>query len=338
VDSSFRAGVAGVVYCIDGQGDGKVLVAGHFGQSTGYVPCTSLTRLNTDGSMDLDFKPLLAKADGTLPDLYLAQHSWDGSGHILVGGDFASVNGVARSGIVRLNSNGSLDNGFNFDPASMPGLTNIMVTHTDDDEGGPLRVYGKATYQGSTCGFMARLLHDGSLDTSFATAPSPVSHVVIFNGELRGGSGSETTGAITLGGTFTQIIGGNNPARNYLARFSRDGILDNSFNPPGPNGHIYAMDGQWPTDKFVIGGDFTAVGGVGRNHIARLKWDGSLDPSFDPGTGTNDAINVILYNPQDRKAVIGGAFTTYNGVNRSRIAKIIMGGAGIDGIDLLLLE
>ena len=95
--------------------------------------------------MDLDFKPLLAKADGTLPDLYLAQHSWDGSGHILVGGDFASVNGVARSGIVRLNSNGTLDTGFTFNPASMPGLTNIMVTHTDDDTGGPLRVFGKAT-------------------------------------------------------------------------------------------------------------------------------------------------------------------------------------------------
>jgi len=338
VDSSFRAGVAGVVYCIDGQGDGKVLVAGHFGQSTGYVPCTSLTRLNTDGSMDLSFNPLLAKADGTLPDLYLVARSWDGSGRILVGGDFAWVNGVPRSGIVRLNADGTRDTGFNFDPASMPGLTNIMVTHTSDDEGGPLGVIGKATYNGSTCGFLARLLHDGSLDTSFATGPSPVPHVVILNGEVKGGFGDENTGIITVGGAFTQIIGGNNPSRNYLARFSRDGILDNTFNPPGPNGPIYAMEGQWLTDKIIIAGDFTAYNGVGRNHIARLKWDGSLDPSFDPGTGTDDAIYAILYNPQDRKAVIGGAFTTYNGVNRSRIAKIIMGGGGTDGIDLLLLE
>ena len=61
--------------------------------------------------------------------------SWDGSGDILVGGDFASVNGVARSGIVRLNSNGTLDTGFTFNPASMPGLTNIMITHSDDDDG-----------------------------------------------------------------------------------------------------------------------------------------------------------------------------------------------------------
>ena len=141
---------------------------------------------------------------------------------------------------------------------------------------------------------------------------------------------------ITLGGTFTQIIGGNNPARNYLARFSRDGILDNTFNPPGPNGPIYAMEGQWPTDKIIIGGDFTACNGVGRNHIARLKGDGSLDLSFDPGTGTDAPVYAILYNSQDRKAVIGGTFTTYNDVTRSRIAKISMGGGGLSGIELLL--
>jgi uncharacterized delta-60 repeat protein len=332
--------MGGVVYTADTdwQGSNKVLVGGHFFIGTGYVPCTSLARLNADGSMDLDFNPVLAKADGTIPDIFLVQHSWDGSGHILVGGDFTSVNGVARSGIVRLNSNGTLDTGFTFNPASMPGLTNIMVTHTDDDTGGPLRVFGKATYNSSTCGFMARLLHDGSLDTSFADGPSPVPHVVIFNGELRGGSGDENTGVITLGGEFTQILdGANNPSRNYLARFSRDGILDYTFAPPGPNGPIYAMEGQYYTDKMIIGGAFTAVGGVGRNHIARLKSDGSLDTSFDPGTGANGPVSAILYNPQDKRAIIGGSFTKYNEVPRSRIAKIMMGGGANPGIiDFLL--
>ena len=58
--------------------------------ATGYVGCTAWPGCdNFDGSMDLDFNPLLAKADGTLPDLYLAKHSWDGSGDILVGGHFA---------------------------------------------------------------------------------------------------------------------------------------------------------------------------------------------------------------------------------------------------------
>jgi uncharacterized delta-60 repeat protein len=341
VDGSFRAGMGGTVYTadVDWQVSKKVLVGGHFFIGTGYVRCTSLARLNTDGSKDLDFDPLLAKADGTIPDIYLAQHSWDGSGHILVGGDFTSVNGVNRSGIVRLNSNGTLDTGFTFDPASMPGLSNIVVTQTDDDMGGPVNVVGKAIYQGSPCGFMARLLHDGKLDTSFGNGPSPVPHVVIFNGEVKGGRGDDMNGVITLAGTFTKILdGANNPDRNYLARFSRDGIMDNTFNPTGPNGPIYAMDGQWPTDKIIIGGDFTAVGAVGRNHIARLKGDGSLDLSFDPGTGTDAPVYAIMYDSQARKAVIGGTFTTYNGVPRSRIAKISMGSGGLSGIELLLFE
>jgi hypothetical protein len=140
-----------------------------------------------------------------------------------------------------------------------------------------------------------------------------------------------------VGGAFTQIIGGNNPPRNYLARFSPDGILDNSFNPAGPNGPIYAMEGQWYTDKIIIGGDFTAYNGVGRNHIARLNWNGSLDSSFDPGTGINGAVQAIGYNPQDQKALIGGSFTTYNGFNRQGIAQIMMGGGNIAGvIDFLL--
>jgi uncharacterized delta-60 repeat protein len=339
VDGSFRAGMGGVVYDADTDwaGGGKLLVAGHINIGEGYVGCTSLARLNLDGSMDLDFKPLLAKADGTLPDLFMIKMCWDGSGDILVGGDFASVNGVARSGIVRLNSNGTLDAGFTFNPASMPGLTNIMVTHTSDDTGGPLRVFGKATYQGAPVGFMARLLHGGGLDTSFANGPSPVPHVVIFNGEVKGGFGDENTGIITVGGAFTQIFGGNNPPLNYLARFSADGMLDYTFNPPGPNGPIYAMEGQWYTDKIIIGGDFTAYNGVGRNHIARLNWNGSLDSSFDPGTGTNGPVHAILYNPQDQKALIGGSFTTYNGDNRRGIAQIMMGGGNIAGvIDFLL--
>jgi hypothetical protein len=144
---------------------------------------------------------------------------------------------------------------------------------------------------------MARLLHDGSLDTSFANDPSPVSHVVIFNGEIKGGVGGEYTG-------------GAHPGRQLYP--------NNRRQQPHP------------------GGAFTAVGGVGRNHIARLKGDGSLDPTFDPGTGTDGAVHALLYT-QDKRLIIGGDFTTYNGVNRARIAKIIMGGGDLSGvIDLLL--
>lgn len=342
-DQTFLDGMGGhVVYSLATQlEDGKLLVAGHFGQGEGYVSCTSLARLNLDGTMDLGFRPVLAKANGAIPDLYLVQEAWDGSGHIYVGGDFAAVADAtlvmqARSGLARLNADGTLDGTFTFNPGSMPGLSNIMITLVGDDTGGSFPVAGKATYLGSTCGFAARLLHDGSLDPSFANGPSPVPHVVIFNGEVKCATGE---GGIILGGEFTQILDGvTNPARNRLARFSDDGILDPTYNPAGPDGPIYAVTTQWYTNKIIIGGLFTTVNGVARNNLARLKADGSLDPSFDPGAGPDDAVHVIQWNWYTQKALIGGAFSTYAGVNRSRIAQIFASDVSFNAaIPLLLL-
>jgi uncharacterized delta-60 repeat protein len=341
-NGDFRAGTTGVIYGMSNQrSDGKLLVAGHFSMGTGYVSCTSLGRLLSDGTMDLDFKPLLTKADGTIPELHLVQQSWDGSGHILVGGDFTQIADAShvmqsRSGIARLNADGTLDTTFNFNPASMPGLSNIVVLGASDDTGGPIGVFGKATYNGSTCGFIARLLHNGTLDTTFANDPSPVPHVVVFNGAVKGAIADENTGVITVGGEFTQIIGGNNPKRNYLARFSRDGILDASFAPTGPDGPIYAITSQYYTDKIFIGGAFTKYNGIARSNLARLKWDGSLDNTFNPGAGANDAVYTIMYNSQNKRAFIGGAFTTYNGVSRPRIARL-MAGVNLNPATLMLL-
>jgi uncharacterized delta-60 repeat protein len=325
-DQTFLAGLGGnVVHSLNcQQTDGKVLVAGHFWTGTDYVSCTSVARLNLDGTMDLGFHPVLTKADGSIPNVYMVQDAWNGSGQIYVGGDFAVVNGVAKSGVVRLTSNGALDPTFNFNPASMPGFTDIVITHMDDDEGGPMKVGGWATFRGATCGFMARLLQDGGLDTTFANGPSPVPHVVIFNGKIKGGAGKEDSGQLVLGGEFTQIIDDvTNPARNRLARFSNEGILDPSFTPAGPDGPIYAMTDQWPSDKILIGGLFTTVNGVARNNLARLKADGSLDPSFDPGAGPDGAVHVIQYDDYHRRAIIGGAFSTYAGVSRARIAAVV---------------
>ncbi|MEW6657912.1 MAG: delta-60 repeat domain-containing protein [Thermodesulfobacteriota bacterium] len=337
--SSFRAGagpapVYGLGYQVS---DGKMLIAGKFGTATGYVGRTGLARLNNDGTVDLTFNPVLAKADGTLPDLYHVQ-AWNPNGRILVGGDFASVNGVARSGIAALNANGTLDATFNFNPASMPGLTNIIIQGAADDDGGAFAIVGKATYSGQTCGFLARLNADGSLDTTFANDPSPVPHVVIFDGEVRAMTGEEG-GRLYVGGDFTHIIGGNNPTRNYLARFSQNGILDNTFAPTGPNGPVYALRNQWNDNKVLVGGAFTTYNGVARNNIARFKPEGgALDTSFNPGSGANGPVYAIDWDGS-RKAVIGGEFTTYNGVSRPRIAQILAGRRpGNPALPLLLMD
>src|SRR6185503_13314585 len=63
------------------------------------------------------------------------------------------------------------------------------------------------------------------------------------------------------------------------------GRIDASFVPaPGTNDAVNAVIPQ-PDGKVIVAGRFTQANNVGRNRIARFNFDGSLDNSFDPGTG-----------------------------------------------------
>ncbi len=65
------------------------------------------------------------------------------------------------------------------------------------------------------------------------------------------------------------------------------GDLDTTFDP------VFTADDNVQTvavqsdGKVVIGGLFTSYNGTSRNYIARINADGSLDTSFNRGTGTN---------------------------------------------------
>lgn len=70
-----------------------------------------------------------------------------------------------------------------------------------------------------------------------------------------------------------------------------------------------------------MAGGIVKVGGVWRWGIARLNADGTLDPSFDPGDGANGTIYAVALQP-DGKVLVGGSFSTFAGVARSRIARL----------------
>lgn len=81
-----------------------------------------------------------------------------------------------------------------------------------------------------------------------------------------------------------------------------------------------------PDGKVIIAGPFNSIGATPRAGIARLEWDGRLDPSFDPGVGANGAITLLALQ-QDGKVLIAGDFTTINGTARNRIARLNANGA-----------
>ncbi|HTD67837.1 MAG TPA: delta-60 repeat domain-containing protein, partial [Candidatus Limnocylindria bacterium] len=147
----------------------------------------------------------------------------------------------------------------------------------------------------------------------------------------------QSNGAIFIAGEFTSVDGTN---RNRIARLHANGSLDILFDPgAGANLTVRAVAAQ-VDGKVLIAGDFVTVNGTNRNSIARLNVNGSVDATFNPGTGANNPIESISLQP-DGKLLVAGQFTSINGTNRNRIARLhadgsldlsFSPGTGADGI------
>src|SRR3954471_21740494 len=78
--------------------------------------------------------------------------------------------------------------------------------------------------------------------------------------------------------------------------------------------------------KILIGGPFMTVRGAPRNNIARLNPDGSVDATFDPGSGADDLVATIN-RQSDGKLILTGDFSTIDGRLQRRIARLHANGA-----------
>ncbi len=90
---------------------------------------------------------------------------------------------------------------------------------------------------------------------------------------------------------------------------------------PNANGVVQVVVVQ-SDGKILIGGDFTTIGGIVRNRIARLNPDGTLDTNFNPNA--SGYVNTIAVQA-DGKVLVGGSFNGTNsigGQTRSRIARL----------------
>ncbi|HEX8547441.1 MAG TPA: hypothetical protein VF691_10805, partial [Cytophagaceae bacterium] len=75
--------------------------------------------------------------------------------------------------------------------------------------------------------------------------------------------------------------------------------------------------------KILVGGFFRVYDGIARMGIARLNNDGSLDNSFDPGSGIDEWRNITSIAVQsDGKVIIAGSFYMFNGLARNQIARL----------------
>ncbi len=254
-------------------------------------------------------------ADGFDPDVdgnvYVVVAQPDG--RLLIGGQFGSVRGFPRNNLARLNADGSLDESFNPNANTTDGRPGVVRAIVLDATGRIVIGGDFTTLQPGASGpvvtrnRIARLNADGTLDT--------------FNPNLGGllqpqvfALALQADGKIVAGGSFTsaQPTGAVTAVpRNYLARFNVDGSLDLAFDP-NPNGFVLALAAH-VQNKIVVGGGFTSLWPAGdaapsgRNRIARLNANGTVDSDFSPNA--NNAVSALAIQ-RDGKIVLGGVFTT----------------------------
>lgn len=109
--------------------------------------------------------------------------------------------------------------------------------------------------------------------------------------------------------------------RNAFLRFHRDGTLDLSFDAVLQSVEEVGVFVVQPDGKIIVAGPFTEVLGTPRGRLARLHSDGSLDRTFDVGTGFNGPVHSMVLAP-DGSLYLGGAFSAVNGVARFGLAKL----------------
>jgi uncharacterized delta-60 repeat protein len=122
LDTNFLTNVDGNVDTFATQPDGKVLIGGGFTTVNGQIR-NRVARLKLDGSLDASFQNGMTGAND-----YVASVAYDPSGRILIGGQFATVNGVARPNVARLNTNGSLDTDF---IANVDSFIELIIVQPD---------------------------------------------------------------------------------------------------------------------------------------------------------------------------------------------------------------
>lgn len=314
IDPSFDTGLGfnGNINCMVSQADGKLIIGGDI-STINMVNWGRIVRLNVNGSIDTTFDSRNGFS-GNWVQCVLIQPD----GMVVAGGDFESYRQVHRRNIARLNTNGAIDFEFNtgVGAGDVGNLANPQVNAVAIDINDRILVGGNFTnFNDRPAKNLIRLHANGSTDTSFriGTGPSSTINCLLL----------QPDGKILIAGFFTSY---NGVTRNHITRLNSNGSIDTTFGHRlGASANIRAMVLQ-PDGKIIIAGSFTSYDGITSSKIARINIDATIDTTFTIGTGANGDITMLALQP-DGKILIGGLFTTFNGINRNRIARLNQDGS-----------
>jgi uncharacterized delta-60 repeat protein len=297
------------------------------------------------GELDTSFIATLSGAQGYVSSVNSIAVQPDGK--IIVAGEFFAAGKYPRTGIARLNADGSPDP--TFAPVALDGSrffnNRLILSKVELQPDGKLLVAGTFAYQGQERGLF-RLNTDGSPDTAFNNNPSFAAVIRVVDFVLQ------ADGKIFLAASKT-----TSPLGVFL-RVSQDGSMEAERNPlpivklaPAPGGKIVsiATNGELvrfnadlsndptfqstsggmsfmdlaaqPDGKVVVVGSFTTLFGFPIVGVARFNADGTLDNTFgaiNPGK-PNDVVRVVKILPNG-KILIGGEFDMVSGTPTKMVA------------------
>ncbi len=313
LDLSFTSGfpaqpIAGVEE-IAIQPDGKIIAVGAFYTYEGDS-CKGVVRINPDGTRDASFS-----VGSGLLDSHPEISGYSGRGEavavqpdgkILVGGSFITYNGITARGIVRLNSDGSIDQGFN----TGNGFNGYVYDIRVQPDGKIMCAGSFSYYNGAIRENVARLLPDGSLDPDFV---APAINVIAFKMALQ------NDGKVLIGGTFTTV---GSAQIGRLARLNSDGSLDEDFSQGVGFDKLVTAIHVMEDGRIMVGGGFTAYNGSPLERMVRLLPGGSIDPTFQTSIGSgSDQVRAIV-EQSDGKYIALGTFQVVNGYSFRNVVRL----------------
>ncbi|WP_291115697.1 T9SS type A sorting domain-containing protein [Flavobacterium sp. UBA6135] len=288
IDNSFNlnTGLNDEVNAIALQPDNKTLLGGNFTRFNGLVQ-HRLLRLNDEAEIDNTFS-IGSGFNNTVTSISVQTDT-----KIIVGGNFTEYNDQTFNHLVRLNSNGTIDNGFTIGT----GFNNTVETILLQPDG-KIIVGGNFTqFNGSPQNYLTRLNTDGTKDTNFVAGDAlnnKVSSLALL-----------PNGSILVGGNFTSFNGQN---QNRLLLLNNDGTKNAQFNI-GSGFGFEVKDIAVQSDGKIIIASLIPI---------RLNDDGSTDTGFNvnlPGTKT-------IAIQEDGKILLGGYFYTFDGIPQKRIIRL----------------
>ncbi|MEY2497605.1 MAG: hypothetical protein QOD12_1161, partial [Verrucomicrobiota bacterium] len=335
IDPSYNAPAPYGISTIVIQPDGKALVAGPFEEIQRHDR-TGIARLNTDGTLDTSFFPIFTRP-GTVFTLATQLDK------VIAGGNFTRVNGPFVGSIVRLNEDSTLDG--SYQTSVIAGFTLRVETQSD----GKIVVLNDIVQSGqSVFTGLLRLTLNGAMDPTFAPLspslfdtfalqPDDKILAVIKNAILRlNTDGSRDNGFITIQNRYTinglkvqpdgRILVFGVGEIGVINRKYTDGTFDPSFEDPGADGSIDAVDLQGD-GKVVVGGKFHYFGVnanyfndiVARRYLARLRANGGVDENFNASVNAPVSVVKVQKNGQ---IVIGGSFTSVSNYPAPGLARL----------------